>query len=208
MKKLSLTVIIIALFTTMVFSQGLTQAGFVKPDPENKEAFYKHFLGSSLWVIYDKFTSDPADFYQLNYGYQFSAKDVLIVEAITWKYNEPLGTYGDSERKYPGEIRSYGLGLGYQRFHWKNLFTSVIATPFLNQFYDNEETKIQKGFQLYLQGVIGYRFEFFNKRLFIEPAYAIKYWPVNTNFPDSFAEIEEGASNHFFEPSLNFGIRF
>ena len=145
---------------------------------------------------------------QLNYGYRLTQKDNIVVEAITWTYYEPLGTYGSSEEFYPGKVRAYGIGLGYQRFHWKNLFTTVEPTFFLQQFYDTDDTKIQKGFQLYLQFILGYRFEFFKKRLFIEPAYALKYWPVNTNFPESFAAIESGAQKYKFEPSLNFGFRF
>lgn len=70
------------------------------------------------------------------------------------------------------------------------------------------DKKIQKGFQLCLQLILGYRFEFFNNRLFVESAYAIKYGHVNTNFPKSFADIERGAPNYKFEPSLNFGFRF
>jgi hypothetical protein len=145
---------------------------------------------------------------QLNYGYRVSPKDNFIVEAITWTYYEPLGTYGSSEEFYPGKVRASGVGVGYQRFHWKNLFTTVEPTFFLQQFYDSDGSKIQNGFQLYLQFIAGYRFEFFNKRMFVEPAYALKYWPVNTNFPASFAAIESGASKYKFEPSLNFGFRF
>lgn len=130
------------------------------------------------------------------------------MEAITWTYYEPLGTYGSSDQLYPGKVRAYGVGLGYQHFHWKNLFTTVEATPFIQQFYDIDDTKIQKGFQLYLQFIVGYRFEFFKKRLFVEPAYALKYWPVNTNFPASFAAIESGKPKYKFEPSLNFGLTF
>ena len=208
MKNLVSITILIALLTTAAWHQGHTQTDFVRPNDTQAETCQRHFIGSSLWVIFDKLVDDPADFYQLNYGYQFSPRDVIILEGITWRYNEPLGTYGSSERTYPGDVRAYGLGVGYQRFHWNKLFTSVIATPFLQQYYDAEGAKMQKGFQLYLQGIVGYRFEFFNKRLFIEPAYALKYWPVNTNFPDSFDEIEEGASNYILEPSLNFGIRF
>lgn len=167
----------------------------------------QHFIGSSVFVL-GNFLKDPPDFYQLSYGYQLTQKDVVILEATTWKYNEPLGTYGDSKKTYPGKIRAYGIGIGYQQFCWKNLFTTAEATFFRQQFYDKDNKKIQKGFQLYLQFILGYRFEFFNKSLFIEPAYALKYWPVNTNFPSSFAEIEKGTPKYTFEPSLNFGFRF
>ena len=154
------------------------------------------------------FFPDPAAYYQINYGYRLTPKDAIVVEAKTWTYYEPLGTYGNSEEMYPGKVVAYGVGVGYQRFHWKNLFTTIVATPFMQQFYGSDDKKIQKGFQLYFQLILGYRFEFFKKRLFIEPAYAIKYWPVNTNFPKTFADIERGAPNYKFEPSLNFGFRF
>jgi len=207
MKSFSLTILICAIFTAMAFGQEPAE-DTVLVDARKQELNNRHFLGSSLWVLYDKFTSDPAGFYQLNYGYHYTPKDVLIVEAITWEYNEPLGTYENSEEMYPGKIRAYGIGVGYQRFHWKNLFTTILATPFLQQFYDSDDKKIQNGFQLYLQLILGYRFEFFKNRLFVEPAFAFKYWPVNTNFPQSFADIEDGAPNYKFEPSLNFGFRF
>jgi hypothetical protein len=67
---------------------------------------------------------------------------------------------------------------------------------------------IHRGFQLYLQYAAGYRFEFFKRCIYLEPAYALKYWPVDTNYPKYFATIEEGVTNYIFEPSLNFGFKF
>ena len=207
MKSLGLAVVIVALFPTLAFGQGRIQKETTPDRTGEQGEFQRHYLGSSLFAL-SNFMGDPADFYQLTYGYHLTRKDVLLVEGTTWKYNEPLGTYGDSEELYPGKVRAFGIGVGYQRFHWKNAYTTVEATSFLQQFYDEDDEKIQKGFQLYCQLMAGYRFEFFEKRLFVEPAYALKYWPVNTNFPASFAEIEEGKPEHKFEPSLNFGVRF
>ena len=154
------------------------------------------------------FFPDPADYYLLQYGYQLSPKDRIFAEFNTWKYEEPKGTYGDSEELYPGFVRAFGVGVGYQRFHWKGLYTAIEATPFITKYYDLDDNKIQNGFQLYLQLIAGYRLEFFKKRFFLEPAYALKYWPVDTNFPTDFAEIEEGAPKYIFEPSLIFGCKF
>ena len=168
--------------------------------------FKRHSIGSTLFLLGN--IGDSVNFFQLNYGYRLTQKDYINVEAITWTYYEPLGTYMHSEEFYPGKVRAYGIGMGYQRFHWKNLFTTIEPTFFLEQFYDTDNKKIQKGFQLYLQFILGYRFEFFKTRMFIEPAYALKYWPVNTNFPASFAAIERGAPKYKFEPGLNFGLMF
>lgn len=196
MKKLISTTLLIAMFSALTLCQ--TE---IKDDD-----FKRHSVGSSLFLLGN--IGDSVRFIQLNYGYRLTQKDNIIVEAITWTYYEPLGTYGSSEAFYPGKVTAYGIGLGYQRFLWKNLFTTFEPTFFLQQFYDIGDTKTRKGFQLYLQFIAGYRFEFIKKRFFIEPAIALKYWPVNTNFPESFAAIENGAPKYKFEPALNFGFRF
>jgi hypothetical protein len=206
MKKFLSTTVIFALFFTLAFSQDFTRTDSVSSKTAKQDLILRHSIGSSLFLLGN--IGDSVNFFQVNYGYRLTQKDNIIVEAMTWTYYEPLGTYGSSEEFYPGKVTSYGIGLGYQRFHWRNLFTTVEPTFFLQQFYDTNDTKIQKGFQLYLQFILGYRFEFFNKRLFVEPAYALKCWPVNTNFPASFAAIENGAPKYKFEPSLNFGLRF
>lgn len=154
------------------------------------------------------FFPESANYYQFNYGYQLTQKDIIIADLRTWKYSEPLGTYGNSDELYPGKVRANGVTIGYKRFLWKNLFMSVEATNFLQQFYDENDNKTQKGYQLYLAGIVGYRFEFFKKRWFVEPGYAIKYWPVNTNFPAYFAAIEKGAPKYIFEHNLNIGFKF
>jgi len=207
MKKLSLTTIAVVLFTTMLFGQDNVNSDNSSAQDEKKVVEYRHSIGASLFMLYN-FFPESADYCLLTYGYQLTQKDRFFVEFNTWKYPEPIGTYGSSKEEYPGYIREYGIGAGYQRFHWKGVYTTVQATPFLKQYIDEDDNEIQKGFQLYCQLVAGYRIEFFKKRLYVEPAYALKYWPIDTNFPDSFAEIEEGAPNYIFEPSLNFGFKF
>jgi hypothetical protein len=196
MRKLILTTLTIAMFSSL----APCQTG-------NKDTdFKRHSIGSTLFLLGN--IGDSVRFMQLNYGYRLTQKDNLIIEAITWTYYEPLGRYGSSEEFYPGKVTAYGIGLGYQRFLWRNLFTTVEPTFFLQQFYDASDAKIQKGFQLYLQFIAGYRFEFFKRRFFIEPAIALKYWPVNTNLPVSFASVENGVQKYKFEPALNFGFTF
>lgn len=204
--KRSFLILIFTMSVTLSFNQVFAQTGSSSVRSEKQNVKYRHSVGSSLLLLGN--IGDSVRYMQLNYGYRLTPKDNIIVEAITWTYYEPLGTYMDSKEFYPGKVRAYGIGLGYQRFLWKNLYTTVEPTFFLQQFYDTDDQKIQKGFQLYLQFIAGYRFEFFRKRMFAEPAIALKYWPVNTNFPDSFSAIEKGAPKYKFEPGLNFGFRF
>ncbi|NUN10799.1 MAG: hypothetical protein HUU54_16610 [Ignavibacteriaceae bacterium] len=168
----------------------------------------RHSVGSSLFMLGNFAPGEPPYFFQLSYSYMLTPNDIVYLEAITWTYMEPLGTYGSSEKIYPGKVRAYGIGTGYQRFIAGDWFMAVSATSFLQQFFNEEDSKIQSGFQLYMQLIAGYRLAFYEERIFIEPACALKYWPVNTNFPAAFAEIEQGAPKHIFEPSLNFGFRF
>lgn len=207
MKKLVITIVSILTFITATLGKNSQQASY-------EAGQKKFFLSTSLWSL-SNFGEEPADFYELNFGYRLTAKDNLIINGTTWKYWEPLGIpYGDDAKynhveDYPGYIRAYGVGVIYQRFIWKQFFTAAHANTFVQNFYDMQDEKIQNGFQLYLQFRVGYKWEIFNNRFFVEPAISFNYWPVNTNFPDGFQQVEDTWPNYFlFEPHLNFGISF
>lgn len=181
---------------------------------EQDSTYKKHFVSTSLWSIANLFP-EPADFYELNYGYRLTAKDAIILNATTWKYWEPLGIPYTSDKKYkhiedyPGYIRAYGIGGIYQRFIWHKLYSSFHANAFIQNFYDLNNVKNQTGFQLYLQYRLGYRIEMLKGRFFLEPSLSFNYWPINTNFPASFSEKENNWPNYFlFEPHFNIGINF
>jgi len=196
MKNINLSVLISFFFTSFLFGQS-----------EQSDPKFRHSIGTNLFML-GNFTEESPEFVSLTYGYRLTPKDRVYAEFITWIYSEPQGEYGKGENYFPGFVRTYGLGLGYQRFLWKGLFGSVSATPFLTQYYGKDDEKIQKGFQLYTMVSLGYRFEFLNNRLYIEPAYALRNWPIDTNLPDEFQTIEDAAPKHIFEPSLNIGYRF
>lgn len=174
---------------------------------------YRHFVGSTLFVLAN-LAPNPPQYYQLNYGYRLTPKDVLSVEAITWTYGGPLGRpYGpDFEHpasNFPGKVRAAGAGLAYKRFWWKRLYTQVHATAFHQTYLDEAQMKIQRGFQLFTVLRIGYQFRFFKQRFFLEPSVAATSWPINTNLPESFQVQEDQWPKYFlFEPGLHFGINF
>lgn len=182
----------------------------------SEKPFRRHFVGTSLFTLVNLIPNQeaPPRFFQLNYGYRITPKDVLIAEAITWQYFAPLGipygpSYGSSEENFPGLVRDYGIGLAYQRFLWKGLYATLHTTPFVQQYLNPEKEVIQTGFQLFCTGRLGYHLTFFNNHLFVEPSIAFTSWPVNTNMPDSFQEREDKWPNYFlFEPGLNLGYKF
>lgn len=198
------------LFILLTFSVSLL-SGQTNPSTETTpvdDITSKHSLGASFFMLGNVLAKDSPDYYLLTYGYKLNKKNRVFAEFNTWRYSEPLGTYQNSKEHYPGYVRSYGIGVGYQRFIWKGLFSTVQATPFVKQYHNSQEEKTQKGFQLYLQLAVGYRLKLFKNRFYLEPALALKYWPIDSNFPAEFAKIEKGAPKHIVEPSFNFGYKF
>lgn len=136
------------------------------------------------------------------------------MEAITWQYHEPLGipwgsSKGSGEERHPGSVRSFGVGLAYQRFFWRGLYSAAHALPLLQHYQDENGGKIQNGFQLFLTGRVGYQIPLLRERAFLEPSVAATAWPINTNVPESFAAKERNWPRYFvFEPGLHFGWRW
>lgn len=183
---------------------------------EQDSTYKKFFIGSSLFILANLNTNqaNPPDFFQLNFGYRITPKDVVSIEAKTWKYAWPLGipygkSYEDPQEKYPGYIRTFGVALVYQRFLWKGAYAAVHAMNASQKYVDEDNKKIQNGYQLFMTYRLGYHFPLFKNRFFIEPSVAMTHWPINTNVPESFAQLENKWPNYFlFEPGLHFGVKF
>lgn len=173
----------------------------------------KYFIGSTLFMLAN-LSPEPPKYYQLNFGYRISPKDVISFEAITWNYKGPLGRqygedYENKESNYPGVVQAFGAGLAYKRFLWKRAFGQVHATALHQNYLDENDNKMQSGFQLFNTIRIGYQFRFLKNRLFLEPSIACTFWPINTNLPDSFQELEDKFPKYFLgEPGLHFGFNF
>ena len=132
----------------------------------------------------------------------------------TWKYGWPIGIpYGKSfeaeGEEFPGYIRDYGFSLAYQRFFWKGLYAQVHVFNFFQTFLNEDNRKIDKGYQIFNQYRVGYHVKLFNNRLFIQPSIAVTHRPYHTKMPDSFKQVDDRWSKFFFgEPGLHFGYNF
>jgi len=176
----------------------------------------KWFIGSSGFILVNLLPNqeNPPGFFQLNCGYWLTDRDVFAFEAITWKYNAPLGIpYGpyfeNPNESYPGYIRDFGIGVVYQRFLWKGLYAAAHVLPLVQTYVETTNQNRQNGFMLFLTIRTGYHIKLLEDRFFFEPSIACTYWPVKTNSPSSFTSIEEKWPNYFlFEPGLHLGIMF
>ena len=182
----------------------------------NSAPDYK-FSVSAPWLTFANFGQEATNthHYEFHLKYKLTSKDKIGIKVATWKLFAPMGIplwdphiMKESEF-YPGRLRENGLGVSYQRMIWKGLFTTVEILPQLKTYFDLDKKKIGNGFKLYTSYHIGYRIPLFKNRMFIEPQIHCQYWPIDTNTPQSFKEIDNRWNNYFlFEPNLYIGVNF
>jgi hypothetical protein len=194
----------------------LTSMLQVKAQSAIQDSTYKKwFVGSSLLMLGNFIPDDPnpPEYIQLNVGYRITPKDVVSFRfkrsIYAWPIGIPFGPSFDAPgENYPGHARILAPTLGYQRFWWKGVYTSVYALNAFEKYMDENNKEIGNGYTLYLDFYLGYQFNFFKDRFFFEPAIGISYWPVRTNVPESFKAVEQQWPNYFIQPGLDFGFKF
>lgn len=172
------------------------------------------FVGSTFAMLGNFLPENKPDFVQVSLGYRLTGNDVVSLELKTWKYGWSLGIpYGPSweapETTFPGYIREYGFALAYQRFWWKGLYTGVHVMSAWQSFVDENDNKIDNGFQIFNTYRLGYHVKLFKGKFFVEPSFAITHRAYQTTMPEPFKAINDHYSKFFFgEPGLHFGYNF
>ncbi len=183
-------------------------------DTLQDSTYRKWYIGSSLFMLGNFAKVNNPEYVQLNIGYRITPKNVVSFEFKRSIYSFPLGipfgssAFDASGENYPGHARILAPTLGYQRFWWKGVYTSVYALNAFEKYMDKNKKKIGNGYTLYLNFHLGYQFKFFKNRFFFEPAIGCSYWPVRANVPESFRIVEEKWPNYFIQPGLHFGFNF
>ncbi len=212
MKKLLSTTLMIAVFTTLAFSQNLPKTAKVK----DKVPSYK-FSVSTTWLTFANTESEETNvhMYEFHFGYKITSKNKIEIKVATWKTFEPFGIplwdplLKKESEWYPGRIRESGIGITYQRFLWKGLFAQIEILPLWKIYLDENNKKIEDGFKLYTSYHLGYHIPLFKDRLYFEPQIHCNYWPIDTKGPQGFEEKESKWNNYFlFEPNLFIGVNF
>jgi len=177
--------------------------------------YRRWYIGSSLLMLGNFIPNDenPPEYIQLNAGYRITPKDVVSVEfkrsIYAWPLGIPFGPSFDAPGlNFPGHARILAPTVGYQRFWWKGVYTSLHALNAFEKYLDQNKKKIGNGYTLYLNFHLGYQFRFFKNRFFFEPAIGCSYWPIRTNVPESFKAAEKNWPNYFIQPGLHFGYNF
>lgn len=215
MKSKKIAMLLLLSFTAInTYSQIESSAAMRS---EKTSAFGRRFLMSTTHYSLLNFGEEATNthHYEFHFGYKLSSKDKIGIKLATWKMFAPMGMPMQEQLKfeennfYPGRLRESGVGITYQRMLWKGLFATLEVLPQLKTYYDMNDKEIGNGFKLYTSYHIGYHISFFRDRVYIEPQIHCQYWPVNTNTPESFKEMDSQWNNYFlFEPNLYLGFKF
>ncbi|MDD2793232.1 MAG: hypothetical protein PHD73_08630 [Sediminibacterium sp.] len=199
----------------IVFVLMTTSALQLKAQNAPKDSVYKkYFVGSTLMLLSNLDTVNNSELIQLNFGYRITPRDVVFLEFKRSKFAWPLGipcgkSFNAPGENYPGYVRQNVIGLAYNHFWWKGLYTGVHAMNAFQKYYDENNKIITNGFTLFMTYRLGYQINLFNNRFFIEPSIGFTHWPIKTNTPPSFELKESKWPKYFgFEPGFHFGYNF
>lgn len=176
-------------------------------------SFKRFYVGSSLYLLGNFDRKNNPEYVQVNFGYRITPKDVISFEFKRSVYAWPIGipwgpSFDGPGLNYPGHARILAPTIGYQRFWWKGVYTSIYSLNAFEKYMDEDKKKIGNGYTMYINFHLGYQFKFFKNRLFFEPAIGCSYWPIRTGVPESFKAVEKQWPNYFIQPGLHFGFNF
>jgi len=214
MKKLISTTLMIALFTTMAFSQTLSKPARVTS--KNTTPDFKFSVGTT-YLTFLNFGPELKNthHYEFHFGYKLTPKDKIGIKVATWKLFAPMGIqlwdplFQDESEFYPGKLLERGIGVTYQRILWKGLFAAAEIYPLWKTYLDENNEDTGSGFKLYTSYHLGYHIGLFKNRMYLEPQVHCNYWPIDSEGPQDFEEKESKWSKYFlFEPNLYIGVNF
>lgn len=176
-------------------------------------SFKRFYVGSSLYLLGNFDRKNNPEYVQVNFGYRITPKDVISFEFKRSVYAWPIGipwgpSFDGPGLNYPGHARILAPTIGYQRFWWKGVYTSIYSLNAFEKYMDEDKKKIGNGYTMYINFHLGYQFKFFKNRFFFEPAIGCSYWPIRTGVPESFKAVEKQWPNYFIQPGLHFGFNF
>jgi len=191
MRRLTTLTILILFNFTLCFSQS-QNTNIVKD--------YKHSIETS--PLSPIMQMADAGIWGIKYEYAFTKNDELKFGIAYMNIHFP-----------EGNTNSPALIFGYRRFFWKKFYVEYELWPCYDEFYEKNENKYYKGFDLWNEFRIGYQFNFHIKEfpMFINAAWPFGFGLYSSNKPDSFYDRmnQSFGDKYFFQMPLIFiGFKF
>lgn len=155
------------------------------------------------WSIETSLTFPMASIYMLKFSYKKSERVELGIGPAfqNWK----------NEVKSPlGQTHAYTILMSYRYYFWKNFNVEIELWPAWNRFESFYDNNTYKGFELWAEYKLGYRFKLSSKwHLNLQPGIGHAIWMQN-KWPDieydSYWDFLTGSV--IFVPQLMLGFRF
>lgn len=176
------------LIILLTISLLIFNAGFAQKNPNSDKNEYKHSIETSplspLLQAIDK------GIWGLKYDYALTPNDEVKFGFTYMNISFDIGT-----------TNSAGILVGYRRYLWKRLYAEYELWPGYDKFYENNEDKYYKGFDLWNEFRVGYQFNFEIREfpLFVNVAWPFGFGLYSTNKPDSFYDrMNQSFSDKYF----------
>jgi hypothetical protein len=141
------------------------------------------------------------------YEYKKTEKSSFI---IGFWYGKASETY-PKMLEYPGYAVNISPIFAYRYYFWRNLHAEYQLYPGYTKYYEKNEDKFYKSFNLFNEFRVGYKFNFrINKLpLFVNLQFPVGFTIFDTNEPETFREIrKQDPIFYIFYPNVYLGVRF
>jgi hypothetical protein len=187
----SFRILISAFFTMLILSAGKVNAQEAKAEEKT------YFRSLDFCPL-----SPVIGIYAIHYSRRISPNSEFIVGP----------SYMNIHFKDIGHTDAPGFIVGYRQYLWKNLHLDYQLMPGWDNFYESNEDKRYRGFDLWNEFRLGYAFDF---NLGKVPAFVNVQWPLGfvlysekEGKPESFKKYAEENPLFYFPPLFFTGFRF
>lgn len=109
-----------------------------------------------------------------------------------------------------GQTNSPALILGYRHYLWKNLHLEYEIWPAYDAFYESNEGRYYRGFDIWNEFRLGYKFNFkvAGQDSFVNFQMPFGFGLYASNKPQSFKDHESKNPYFYFPPIITIGLSF
>lgn len=135
--------------------------------------------------------------YAVQYAYQLTPHHELVTGPTYMNIQ-----YDD------GETNALGVILGYRFYPWRGLHVEYQLWPIYDRYWESNEAKYYKSFDLWNEARVGYRidFELWEQPFFVTPQFAFGFGLYAGNKPESFKE-QQRQERFFYAPLFFLGVK-
>jgi hypothetical protein len=188
------------LFIFLLFAIVSRDVYSQKDSPRINQQRLKHSVSTDpLLPVFNSFA--------VIYEYEKTEKSSFI---LGFWYGKATETY-PKMLEYPGYAVNVSPIFAYRYYFWKKLHAEYQIYPGYTKYFERNERKFYKSFNLFNELRIGYKFNFQISKtpLFLNFQFPVGFVIFDTNEPETFSEVrKQDPIFYIFIPNIYFGINW